>query len=85
MPRIHMDNYKHIRVRDPKFFSRFRVIRSRDHLSMEDQKIVRRKIGNRKALYTVGKFKKKYKKYAPKGKRGKPLSWGLQKIMVRKK
>lgn len=78
------DEYRHIRIRNPKLFSKFRVIKHRSHLSEEDQKKVRAKIGRKKGLYTVGKFKKTHRKSAPKGKRGAPLSWGLQKIMVMK-
>lgn len=75
---------KHITIRPAKYFSKFRVIRKRSHLSEADQKIVKRKIGSKKALYTVGKFKRTHKAKAPKGKTGKPLAWALQKIMIKK-
>lgn len=76
-------DYRHIRVRSPDLFSRFRVISRMSHLDPFDQELVRRRVPRNKrphAKYTVGKLKEKY---------GKQLkitgrSWKLQKIMVKR-
>lgn len=78
------DEYKHLRVRPPEWFSRFRVLKKRSHLDPADRKKVQQKIGSKRALYTVGKFKRQFKAKAPKGKKGEPLAWALQKIMLKK-
>lgn len=73
------ENYKHIRVRNPSMFSRFRVISKMSHLDPDDQKLVRRHVRRNKrshAKYTVGKLKGRRKI--------KGRSWKLQKIMVKK-
>lgn len=73
------DDYKHIRVRSPNLFSKFRVISKMSHLDEDDQKHVRRRVRKNKrthAKYTVGKLKG--------GKKIKRRSWKLQKIMVKK-
>ncbi len=80
---------KQIRIRDPARFAKFRVVSRMNHLSPTDQSKIRAKVPKRKrahALYTVGKFKSTAtSRDRPKGKRGQPLAWGLQKVQVKKK
>lgn len=81
MPEV---NYKHIRVRDAKYFSEFKTISNISHLHPDDRKKVRNKIGRKKALFVVGKLKKKYKSKGNKGKRVNYLAWALQGIRLPK-
>jgi len=70
------ENYKHIRVRHPDRFSKFRVITRMSHLDEDDQKLVRKHVRKSKrpaCKYTVGKLKE--------GKKIGGRSWKLQKIM----
>lgn len=71
---------KHLRVRHPDMFSRFRVITKIGHLDEDDQKLVRKKVPKNKrghAKFTVGKLKGDRKIHGH--------SWKLQKIMVKQK
>lgn len=80
MPRVHEDNFKHVRVRNPRLFSEFRVITRMSHLDEDDQKLVRKHVRRNKragSKYTVGKLKA--------GKKIEGRSWKLQKIMVKKR
>jgi len=70
------EKYKHIRVRNPDRFSKFRVITRMSHLDEDDQKLVRKHVRKSKrpaCKYTVGKLKE--------GKTIGGRSWKLQKIM----
>lgn len=81
MPEV---NYKHITVRNKKYFSKFRTVSNISHLHPDDRKKVRQKIGNKKALFVVGKLYKKYKSKGNKGKRVDYLAWALQSIRLPK-
>jgi len=73
-------DYRHIRVRSPSLFSRFRVITKMSHLDEDDRKLVRKHVRRNKrphAKYTVGKLKA--------GRKIKGRAWKLQKIMVKKR
>jgi len=80
---------KDIRIRDPARFVQFRVISRINHLAPKDQSKVRANVPRNKrahALYTVGKFKSSASsRDRPKGKTGRPLAWGLQKVQVKTK
>jgi len=79
----------HKRIRDPARFVKFRVVTRLNRLSASDQAKVRSQVPKSKrcqAKYTVGKFRASASnRNRPRGKTGKPLAWGLQKVMVPKK
>jgi len=90
MPKEETENYKHLRVRSPRAFSKFRVVKP-SHADKKDLAFAKKKAHVRRlprgTKVTVGKLKKKAKvagAEALKGRRVKRRRWAIQKLMVPK-